>query len=978
MATPLFTFDDEIERPAIPSADKPISPTVGDRLLPEPSFEEAQQMTESLPGKFFAGLPSAAMGVATFPADVVRTIGGIPSAYDEIRNDPTRTEAPPNKLTAALASPLISALNTFTRGVPEEERNAAKGRVIASTVGGLGGGSAGAIAGAPFGPPGMIAGGAIGSILGGVGGDRYARETYQEKKLVPEENQWEEDKQDMANLGLSALMARLTNTTKKIAGNKAGGSYNTAQRRLEEIERATNPASLQAQALINSPKDAVIRKPRTGEPDYIPLGKEIDVTSQGNSVAIAPENDSIIQIEQGLIDYENSLSPSSALPVVDVPTTNLPSKIKIEGDTTSGTPVIDVEAAQPIVDESGGLPFKKDRDPNQYYLDQALNEPGIQEAMEYVRTGKGSEFDTLIPKVLEKQVEAKNSNIGIMNKVPVEKYPTAGNVLFKSFDEKLKKANVPQAEKKAYYDVFYDELSGLMPRILGWQDGDLRNEEFRMLLNKKRNSEKGGSRQINDLAGGIVSKLSPDETAKLNNYFKELAEAPMSPVLIDELKTKFADLGGYDKPGSGGLGVDTDSNRAKAYKLISDNLRNTVESVVYQTIPDEFSAFRDNNRRSQIFNTVEKMAKKRAAEERQFGRGRVLEQFKTDIGANRYFANPFPYIGKAVKDFFIPQPTTREGMLRQADKDPFNRGTGYTMFKAPVIAQGAYQASAGLSKAVEGYQKGTTTRLQESVGKKIPARPGIEPYIGNAATLADPAILSNQEVEEVENTSQGWLEQLGNAVNKINPFVTKEAGAQELTMADKLPRKTELMTSENMAKFLQGTVATPEKAVIGQSLVKKMVEASNVGDMDKVEKIHADMVKLFPEQFESGFGVNGKAFHPDDQAKIMDNLKKLHREGLVDNIQLAKQRNAFADPMDARILEVKPLVQSKKQPSDYDKTISTFINEDNTKFSPEDSMKILHWLTLGHKAPEAQPPPRGTPSFTQESLINNGQRKYSY
>lgn len=897
----------EVVKPVVPTVDKPFNfglpegfVPVEQPLFPEAPPEEQAKMRESIIGKTFAGIPSAAMGLVTFPADVVRTVGGIPSAYNELRNDPKRTVPPPNKLTAALASPLISALNTFTRGVPEEERNAAKARLIASTVGGVGGGSAGMIAGAPFGPPGMIIGGTIGAIGGGVGGDRYGREKLQEAKLAPEEDQWEEDKQDVANLLLSAGMGKVANVTKSITGNRAGRSAYTAKRRMEEIERATDPASLQAQALIGKSKDSVIRPPRRGTPDNIILGRQgggktipsIEATIDGT-----PEN----LIAKELLDYENSLSGDLAPTTFksELPTTDSPQKIKIEGDTTSG--VIDVAQAEP----AGILPFKKDRDTNQYYLDQALSEPGVQEAMEYVRTGKGSEFDTLIPKVKEQQLKAKNSNIELMNKVPVDKYPEAGEVLFRKFDEKLQKSNVPQAEKKAYYDVFYDELGGLMPRILGWADGDLRGEEFRMLLNKKRNSEKGGSRQINDLAGGIVSKLSPEENIKLNGYFKELREAPMSPLLMDELKSKFSDLGGYDKQGSSGLGVDTDSNRAKAYKLISDNLRNSVESVVYQTLPDEFPTFRDNNRKSQIFNTVERLASARAREERQFGRGRKLEQFKIDT-EGEYPLNPFPYVSRAIKNYFIPQPTSREAMLRQADKDPFNRGTGYMMFNAPKWANRGYQISDKLSEGIESYQTKTTTRTKPSEGMKLPARPGIEPYIANEAVLSD---------DDKARTGIGAIDRF---VNKTAaPFINEQVQdlfdpyrlpipPTQTPVQEKLPRKTELMTSDNMAKFLQGTMATPEKAPIAQGLVKKMVEASNVGDMDKVEKIHADMVKLFPEQFESGFGVNGKVFHPDDQAKIMDNLKKLKREGVVDNIQLAKQRNAFADPMDGRILPTQP------------------------------------------------------------------------
>lgn len=241
-----------------------------------------------------------------------------------------------------------------------------------------------------------------------------------------------------------------------------------------------------------------------------------------------------------------------------------------------------------------------------------------------------------------------------------------------------------------------------------------------------------------------------------------------------------------------------------------------------------------------------------------------------------------PKIEPAVSQKVIPGPW--QGKLDTALKilEPlFGAGAGYAL-NGPVGAVGG--ATLGAMRGNMGGGANLIGQIAGAAGQSAAALQKAIPALVPLMTRTAPEGV-------VDSSLNGYLS-------------PNEANAEE--MPTKLPRKTELMTSDNMVRFVQGAMATPEKAPIAQGLVKKMVEASNVGDMDKVEKIHADMVKLFPEQFESGFGVNGKVFHPDDQAKIMDNLKKLKREGVIDNIQLAKQRNAFADPMDGRILPTQP------------------------------------------------------------------------
>jgi len=140
-----------------------------------------------------------------------------------------------------------------------------------------------------------------------------------------------------------------------------------------------------------------------------------------------------------------------------------------------------------------------------------------------------------------------------------------------------------------------------------------------------------------------------------------------------------------------------------------------------------------------------------------------------------------------------------------------------------------------------------------------------------------------------------------------------EAQSQERDpMVQPLSRDTENINPEFLTQFLSSTAQQPN-AIIGQQLVQKLDKAMKAGDMDTMEKLHADMARLFPDQFEPGNGVNGKLFHPDEQAKAMATLKQLNRMGMVDSIHLAKQRNAFNNPQDSRVLPVTP--KMPEQPS---------------------------------------------------------------
>ncbi len=127
-----------------------------------------------------------------------------------------------------------------------------------------------------------------------------------------------------------------------------------------------------------------------------------------------------------------------------------------------------------------------------------------------------------------------------------------------------------------------------------------------------------------------------------------------------------------------------------------------------------------------------------------------------------------------------------------------------------------------------------------------------------------------------------------------------------------LPRDSARFGEDQLARFLMETAQTAQ-APVAQQLAEKFRKAKRAQDMDTVERLHADMARLFPDAFEPGFGVNQKLFYPDEQAKYMETLEKLNRMGQVDSEVLAKQQNAFADPQDRRILPLPGLISKMNQ-----------------------------------------------------------------
>jgi hypothetical protein len=1047
MTPPLsFTFDDETQdKPRVPTVQNPLPASFtfddeADVFPRQPGPQEPPGLRQSIAGNVFSGiLPAAFNMVHEAVAVPPRTVWGLGDAYDELRAGKT----PPNKFSAALASPLVSYLNASTRNVPEAERNAAKAQTAASAIGGLGGMGAGALTGAGIGalggPPGMAAGAVVGGLVGGLGGgvygSRYGREELQEAKLMPEDDQWEEDKRDISEGIIGSLLLPLNSVHKSFKGNKATNRVQSAGEAQDRIYRGTNPGALQTQALAGTADDTIFRAPRSDDvepfnPPQIDIenikgplpvenifetkgidraatnvdinnitsvtttNKPGDITVAGYEKSLEPDGDIFNQRQldsnpdnlPAIRDNSPAIRDNSPAIGNDNPAlqNGEPPALYTPEDMRSDMEFVDTEVVDPyrIPDEVLArkkpviLPGKKERKPGQYYLDQALNEPGMD--MIYDRDSRGSEFDTLAPYAKSRIVAGKEKVNKVFSELPEEARIPVGKAVFGNVEKLLEQAGVPQGARTPYYDVWYAERGGLAPLFLGGDDNSPHIQEYRRLLNKQKSSERGGARAVGD-TGQFMEKLTPQERQKLDAFDAQIDNHNLTFAEADRLKSHFAELASrkYEK-GSTSMGSDDKANRALVHQAMADGIRNQIESGVKYYAPDKFKEFQSGNRESQIYFGIEKLSKKRAADDKFYGRNKLLDQFDRPVEPTMW--GSLLRIGNGIKDKFIPEPETREQMLRQADATPFNGGTGFKMFNSPEWANRFFQTSEKINKAIGDYQKLTTSRgeVPNIFGDPIrknrikDANPadfntGIEGIQAGRAASDD----KNTGYEILDKKVGPWMSdrvqqlysperepytkppaaptpsaigKLSSVLGAINPFGATTAMAEELPMAprddamgglineqkalfnrgmgeatnrlqqegvdslygSRLPRNTESFTTDHIASFMMQNANSP-KAPIAQQLVAKLKEAAYAQDMDKVERLHADMARIFPESFEQGTGINGKVFYPDEQTKVMDNLRELHRQGQIDSIHLAKQRNAFMNPMDSRILPVTPL-----------------------------------------------------------------------
>lgn len=120
-----------------------------------------------------------------------------------------------------------------------------------------------------------------------------------------------------------------------------------------------------------------------------------------------------------------------------------------------------------------------------------------------------------------------------------------------------------------------------------------------------------------------------------------------------------------------------------------------------------------------------------------------------------------------------------------------------------------------------------------------------------------------------------------------------------------LPRDSERIDSNFIHDFLEKTDNNP----VSQSLVTQLTEALRTGDPEKVSAVHEGMVKVYPQIFERGWGVNGKIRNKDLQIKYLEMLRSMQAKNRVDEAFLAKQESAFNDmasPDFQRILDIPP------------------------------------------------------------------------
>lgn len=975
-----FSFADEDNAPSLPPgfqfADEPLFPestdpaSMGALTGPPEPFE----LRRSVLGNYLSKLPVAGMSLLKAPIEGTliagNALGGLPDAYNELRaGSKTAPEIKDGflgniqslgktKLGAALGAPTLSLLQAATRNVPKKDQLQQQGRIVASTYGGAAGTGIGMLAGNPL--TAMLSGAA-----GSVAADRYAREKYQEKGMMPQGDQWEEDKEDASNLLVGETMGPAVKLAKDYSAYSSGKAAHSQRADVFNIYERSNPGALQARGLTASSKDVLIRRPRTGNPD--PLSPDLyevpDSVSldnvKGQTIDVVGLKTSQNKIKSTK-EYSDELSfdenPDN-LPAIRDDTNpsilkaDAPAIIKEKGDIHTSSDLMEIpeeqwdsyeyqpEVAKEVAEQTAKETFNNPAKPltaeqqaqrkssGQYYLDQGLNEPGMD--MLYKRNGVDGEFDLTAQHARERTTDAKNRQIKILRDIPPEKAPTVKAGLFTDLDSFLAQKNTINVERKVLYDVWHDEMDGLGPRLMGWTDKSPETQEFRHLLRKQKLGEKGGGRQLGE-NGEFPSKLTPEQQVKLNGWLKEISNKKLSLEELDNLKTQFAGVANYNK--SRAFGVDERSNRATVYELMADNARNTLESAVHQFAPDQFPNYRNANREMYLYQKILNLAEKRAAEERLNGRNTDLDQ-RTTSGD----PTTLGILGRgidSIKETFLANPKSREGMMRQADKTPHNMGTGMGMFQIPKYLSGIQNIRAFLNEAVTDYQKATTSRfggtrldpgtqvgLEGVLAGRLATKDNhtgfdvidntIAPYLGDmmqnqAQPYGREQVPPTPTPTPAPAVQPGVMDKLSSVLGAVNPFQANTAMAEE--MPEKLPRNTQDFKQDQVANFLMQTINTPQ-APIAQALVQKLQQAVQAQDMDKVERLHADMARVFPDLFEQGTGVNGKVFYPDEQTKIMENLRQLHRQGQVDSIQLAKQRNAFMNPMDSRILPV----ERKKQ-----------------------------------------------------------------
>ena len=262
------------------------------------------------------------------------------------------------------------------------------------------------------------------------------------------------------------------------------------------------------------------------------------------------------------------------------------------------------------------------------------------------------------------------------------------------------------------------------------------------------------------------------------------------------------------------------------------------------------------------------------------------------------------------------------------------------------IGSRAYQREAGTADPlIEGMDKAIASDLKQSIenyaGKdiadlntKLGAYYELEPGLLKTAFKS-----TKSRTGEVANAPIGAITKMGvqaagpravkgiNAVSGLGSLLSPPPVAGAMTaaastppspmapadpFANGLPRDTNqwnMMAVNRFAKYALGK--PPEIAGIAQGLVQKFATALHQEDKGKLQRIIADMAKLFPDAFEPGMGIDNKIFHPDDQGEYLDQLLNGVRKGLVEPSFLARQREAFLNKNDSAIIPIEKHVQQQ-------------------------------------------------------------------
>lgn len=741
-----------------------------------------------------------------------------------------------------------------TRNMPEDQKAAGKTQLGESMVGG-----------------------AIGSLGGPVGAwvgsnavpwamDQY-RQTTGEAPDTPIGSDMEKGLADLGASGLGQwLLGQGAKTgARQITSRLARGGAGLA----DVAERLTDPDSLRASALSMNKEDQAIRPPRTYRANpkaenlanSIPSPEETTFTNMSDATQVEGGTD-------GLITDQTSDLPGA-------PGAKVPSVVEDAGlPSTEPSPILPTGGKNQPVNTSSNIERGDTPQKKAYWLKQATAE--APEFFNYPRDPSKPEFPQLLQHIDSKAGAYNGLVDDVLTNLPPEANVPIGKALFKDMLQKVNE-DIPYGAEKPYRDVLMQEMEKYAAKKLG---DPTKVQDFRNLFRRQKTFSGGGSNQLN-----------PQELAKLNGYLDEVSATPMNPSEMRSLKTE------YDKLGKWSLGESGEySMRKDAYRSIANSLRNSLEEVVADYAPERLADYQKGNRKLYLASKFTKMAQDRA--EQQMGSGRSFQE----APLVQVPAFDLPVVGPLAKwatGKAAPQMFSPEARLGAADADPFNYGTGGGM---------AGPVTKGIGNTIGGAgQLGTEalSALNKSPGMK--------------AGIASAEVANQQRIAPESNNPEdkGFYDNyIAPAVKTIGNALVPEANAQELPTdpamqqpEQLLPRETDRLTSNDMETFLMKASQEPQ-APIAIELVNKMRSAFKAGDMDTIEKIHSDMTRLFPDLFESGQGVNGKLFYPDDQKKYMDNLEQLNRMGQVDSIHLAKQRNAFNNPQDSRVLPIKPSTPS--------------------------------------------------------------------